>query len=126
MVLNNDEIPALSDEVVIDLLSNRRRRYLLYTLFRYSNPVPVNEIVECVTKWELPTSVENIPHERLYVRMSLYHDHIPKCAAKGVLTYDRFEDVVELTAVAADLESHLKRACEDDLASSEREWDWEY
>lgn len=122
MAGDDGNTPGLSAAVVDDLLADRRRRYLLYCLFRCANPVSLSTVAECVTAWELQTPPENVPDERLRVYMSLYHDHLPKCENAGVVAYSQAEDVVELTPAADHLEPSLERAAERDLAPPDREW----
>lgn len=124
MTTNNQEGKPLSDEVVDGLLANQRRRYLLYCLFRYTNPVTLNRVAECVTVWELHVPAEDLPKERLQVYMSLYHTHLPICKAVGVVTHAQAGNMVELTPTATQLKPYLKRAVEDDLAPTDREWEW--
>lgn len=124
MGTNDQEKMSLSNEVVDDLLSDQRRRYLLYCLFRYTNPLKLTTVAKCITVWELHTPAKDIPKERLRVYMSLYHDHLPKCEDAGVVTYIQAKDMIELTTVATYLKPYLKRTAKTDFAPPDREWEW--
>lgn len=113
---------TLSTDTIYDLLADRRRRYLLYCLYRYTNPVALPRVADCVTEWELSTPADEVPDERLRVYMSLYHDHLPKLGEAGVIEYSQTDDTVALAPPADRLKPHLERTAESDLAPSDREW----
>lgn len=107
---------------VESLLDDRRRRYLLYCLHLYANPLCLPDIAHQVTVWEQSDSPGVCLKERLRTYMSLYHDHLPQLADADLIRYEQGEDMVEL-GPAADrirppLESRLRTDI-DDLLSAE-------
>lgn len=94
------------------LLSDRRRRYLLYCLHLYANPVRLPDIAHRVTAWEQPDSPNICLKRRLRTYMSLYHDHLPTLAGADVVRYDQAADSVSLgpaaDRIAAPLETRLR------------------
>jgi hypothetical protein len=111
-----------SDGDTAALLSNRRRRYLLYCLHLYANPLALPDIAHQVTVWERPDSQDICLKARLKTYMSLYHDHLPKLAGADVVRYEQDEDLVELgpdaDRIRLSLETRLRRDI-DDLLSAE-------
>jgi len=103
------------------LLDDRRRRYLLYCLHLYANPLRLPDIAHQVTVWERPDSPGVCLKTRLKTYMSLYHDHIPKLTGADVVRYEQDEDVVELGPAAdritPSLETRLRRDIDDLLGA---------
>lgn len=98
-----------------EILSIQRRRYVLYCLYTYTNPMFLPDIAHQVTDWEYDEPVEELLDERLHVYMSLYHDHIPALEAANLITYSQEEDVVELTERAESLSFDVEQLLHDDL-----------
>jgi len=64
---------ALSQDVVFDILSSSRRRYVLYRLREAEGPVELTELAEQVAAWENDTETDQITEqERKRVYVSLY------------------------------------------------------
>lgn len=99
-------------DTIHHLLSAHRRRYSLYCLYLYENPVRLPDMAEQVTKWE--QSELNL-EDRLRTYNDLYHCHIPKLADAAVVAYCQDEDTVELAENAAQLRPNLEQAAETDL-----------
>lgn len=102
----------LSIDTIHHLLSARRRRYVLYYLYLYENPVRLPDVADRVTEWE-----RNDPdlEDRLHAYNELYHAHIPKLADAAVVIYYQKDDMIELAQNAAQLRPHLEQAAEADL-----------
>jgi len=118
-----DDFPDQSDAVDAErLLSDRRRRYLLYYLHMYSAPIRLPDIAHQVTIWERPDSPSICLKARLETYMSLYHDHLPRLRDRDIVQYEQTEDMVELGPEAdrliPSLEEFLRREI-DDLLSAE-------
>jgi len=104
------EVTAADTET---LLADRRRRYLLYCLHLYANPLRLPDAAHQVTVWEQPGGSDVCLERRLETYMSLYHDHLPILTGADLVRYEQGEDMVEL-GPAADritppLESRLRR-----------------
>lgn len=118
MLAGEDRSPpagGLSVGVVHDLLVARRRRYLLYCLHRYTNPVGLPHVADQVTEWEHGVPAEEVLDERLRTYNDLYHTHVPALANADVVAYDQSDDAVELARNAAQLRPYLERTAETDL-----------
>jgi len=97
------------------LLSDRRRRYLLYCLHMYANPLRLPDIAHQVTVWERPDSPGVCLKARLETYMSLYHDHLPTLRDRDVVQYEQTEDIVELGPAADRLTPSLERRLRRDI-----------
>lgn len=106
----------LSQDLVFDLLSSPRRRYVLYYLQEHDDgPVDLRELSEQVAAWENDTTVEDLTsQQRKRVYVSLYQTHIPKMAEADVIDYDQDSGTVTLTDRARAVESHLRTDDEEE------------
>jgi len=95
MAQDQDE---LTQDLVFDILSSPRRRYVLYYLRETNGPLPLNDLAEQVAAWENETEVSALSdQERKRVYVSLYQTHIPKLDSVGIVEYDQETGIVELT-----------------------------
>ena len=114
MATNQDR---LTQDLVFDILSSARRRYLLYYLREADEPVHINELAEQVAAWENETDVEDLSsQQRKRVYVSLYQSHIPKLESAGIVDYDEESGLVSLTSRANRIDRFL------DGGSSEIPW----
>ena len=98
----------LSEDLIFDVLKNRRRRYTLHYLKRQGQPVELSDLAEQVAAWENDKTVPELSaNERKSVYTSLYQTHLPKLADAGIVDYNRNRGVVELSENAAQLEGYL-------------------
>lgn len=102
-------------DVVFDLLTSRRRRYLLYCLFTCASPITLPTVADRVTEWETGRVGADAPEKRLRIYMGLYHDHLPKMVDYDVVSYSQEDDVVALDANAEQFEPYVERAYEDEI-----------
>lgn len=96
-----------SDAELETLLDNRRRRYVLYCLFRYVTPMSLPTVADRVTELEYGAPAETLLDERLRVYMSLYHEHIPLLAEAGFVDYHQEDDSVDLAENALAIKSRV-------------------
>lgn len=99
------EEERLSQDLIFDVLSSARRRYVLYYLREHGGRAEVTELASQIAAWEYDRDVEELTSQqekRVYV--SLYQTHIPKLADIGIVDYDQDAGVVELTDRAEDVE----------------------
>ena len=119
----NRERPVAGDrlslDAIHDLLRAPFRRYTLYCLYFYSNPVRLPDVAEQVVEWEHGMPGEELLDERLYAYNDLYHSHVPKLADANVVAYSQSEDMVELAHNAAQLRPYLEQAAETDLDAND-------
>ncbi|NHN46002.1 DUF247 domain-containing protein [Halostella sp. JP-L12] len=90
---------AVETDALFEVLSRERRRYALYCLQRYRNPMALADLADEVARMEHDArSVAAVPEEEVKsVYMNLYHTHVPKMADAGVAEYDQDGDAVRLT-----------------------------
>lgn len=94
------DVSSLATDTLYSILSHERRRYALYCLQEYRNPLALADLAEEVALLEYDTPrITEIDAEGVKsVYMSLYHTHLPKMAAANVLEYDQETDSVQLTS----------------------------
>lgn len=92
------EQDELTQDLVFDILSSPRRRYVLYYLRETGAAVALNDLAEQVAAWENETPVDELSdQERKRVYVSLYQTHIPKLDSVGIVEYDQQSGMVSLT-----------------------------
>lgn len=98
----------LTQDLVFDILSSPRRRYVLYYLRQTGEPVALNDLAEQVAAWENETAVADLSdQERKRVYVSLYQTHIPKLDSVGIVDYDQQSGMVELTDRVHQIDDYL-------------------
>lgn len=103
----------LTQDLVFDILSSPRRRYVLYYLRTTGEPVALNDLAEHVAAWENETDVEDLSdQERKRVYVSLYQTHIPKLDSVGIVDYDQQSGLVELTDRVHRIDDYLTETSE--------------
>ena len=76
----------LTPDVTFELLSDPRRRYALAYLSRRNQPVSMEELARHIAAWEEDEPVSEIEEKTVErIQMTLYHNHIPKLTAAGLL-----------------------------------------
>lgn len=94
-----------SDPIVIDAegaldevygaLANERRRHVLSVLVREPTPMNVGTLARQVTLQEACDHSKMVTEEVIAeVKISLHHNHLPKLADIGLITYDSEEKTV--------------------------------
>lgn len=102
------EQDELTQDVVFDILSSSRRRYVLFYLRQADDPVELNSLAEQVASWENDLPVEELSdQQRKRVYVSLYQTHIPKLDSIGLVEYDQQSGLVEPTDRALEIDSYL-------------------
>lgn len=108
----------LTQDVVFDILSSPRRRYVLYYLRTKEGPVQLTDLAEEVAAWENDTEPPDITEqERKRVYVSLYQTHIPRLAQAGLINYDKDSGQITLAKKAASIDQYLD--------SSEQTYPWQ-
>jgi len=98
----------LSQDLVFDILSNTRRRMVLYYLREYGAPASVQEIAERIAALENEIPPEELSRQqRKRVYVSLYQTHLPKLNEAGIIEYDDNEGMVSLTDRALEIDTYL-------------------
>lgn len=98
----------LSQDIVFDILSSPRRRYVLYHLRTADQTVQLTDLAEEVAAWENDTEPSEITEqERKRVYVSLYQTHIPRLAEVGLIEYDKDSGRIALAEQAKDIDKYL-------------------
>ncbi len=112
---------SLSQDVVFELLSSPRRRYILYYLRTVDEPIQLTTLAEQVAAWENETDVDSITEqERKRVYVSLYQTHVPRLDEAGVIEYDNDSGLVSLAGEATEIDVYL------DSTAERISWQWLY
>jgi hypothetical protein len=97
----------LTQDVVFDILSRARRRYVLFVL-KVEGPMELTELAEHIAARENDVEIEELTkQQRKRVYVSLYQTHVPKLEEAGLVTYDDDSSVVSLGAQAGDIDQFL-------------------
>ncbi|SIS01773.1 hypothetical protein SAMN05421752_107181 [Natronorubrum thiooxidans] len=108
--------PALSQDVAFELLSCRRRRYVLHYLKQTDGVATLRELVSHVAAWENGISTAEVTYEqRTRVYTALRQSHLPKLDDGGVVSFDADRGIVALTDAASELEVYLDVVPHDDI-----------
>lgn len=95
--------PDLQD-VLYDVLADRRRRALLHHLTGQPSPVPVDDVATELAAVEAGTDPDAVTAEqREAVLVALAHVHLPKLHGAGVVAWDREADEVALTSLLSEV-----------------------
>lgn len=100
----------LDVDSAFDLLSEARRRGVLYALDRNAR-TNVDTLAARISRWEADDGKTSTDDD---VRTMLVHSHLPKLADADVVTYDHESGVVEATEKTAELEPLLRCTRERD------------
>jgi len=99
----------LSEEEVFEVLSNRRRRFVIHALKRAEGPVDVSELSAHVTAWDLGVDQDEVRYEdRRNVYSTLRRTHLPKLEEKNVVTVDEETNLVEPTSELEGLDIYVE------------------
>lgn len=101
-------VPEMSPDLVFDILSNTRRRRVLYYLRQSDGSATVQELADEIAAMENSVDVEDLTRQqqkRVYV--SLYQTHLPKLEESGIIEYDDDGEEVRLTDRANEIDNYL-------------------
>jgi hypothetical protein len=99
----------LDRNVVLDVLSNERRRYVIHALKRQNGePVSDGDLAERIASWELDKPVGELSYkERKRVKNALRQFHLPKMDETGFVEYDDRDGTVRLSSAAAEQDFYV-------------------
>ncbi|WP_092919987.1 DUF7344 domain-containing protein [Halorubrum sodomense] len=99
----------LSEDEIFEVLSNRRRRFVIHALKRADEPVDVSELSTHVTAWERGIDPVDVQYEdRRNVYSTLQRTHLPKLEEKNVVTVHEEENLVEPTPELEELDIYVE------------------
>jgi hypothetical protein len=108
----------LTQDVVFDILSRARRRYVLYTL-KTEGPMELTELAERVAAWENDVDLEDLEkQQRKRVYVSLYQTHVPKLEEAGLVEYDDETSIVSLGSQVGEIDRFL--------GGEQQSYPWQY
>ncbi|ELZ23312.1 hypothetical protein C477_02154 [Haloterrigena salina JCM 13891] len=116
---SSQEGRQLSADTILELLANRRRRYLLYALRGQEDPIELSTLAEQVAGWEHdvpPDEVAKNEYKSVYV--SSVQCHVPKLADAGVVDHDEDNHTVVLGDNFDQLEPYLRVVVKDEPENS--------
>lgn len=89
---------CLPFDSVLDLCQHQHRRIVLGVLAEEQRSLTLDELTEATLRYNHRTPIsEGSEGLSAEVRLLLHHDHLPKLAAEGVITYDPERQLVEPT-----------------------------
>jgi len=108
--MSDADYNSLSQDMVFDLLSNSRRRFVLHYLERADGPVRLSELAAEIAaiENEIPAS-ELTSQQRKRTYVSLYQTHIPKLQDAGAVSYDAETGMVKLAAGAGEIGEYFQQ-----------------
>jgi len=110
----------LSKDTIFSMLSNQRRRYVLYYLNQYPGTVSLRDLAERIAAWENDVAVADLDYkQRKRVYTSLHQTHLPKLDEAEIVEYDRDDGTITLADGAADLDVYLELVGEHDVPWSD-------
>ena len=114
-----EEPEELTADTILELLANRRRRYLLYALRGRTEPIELSRLAETVAGWEHnvpPDQVAKNEYKSVYV--SSVQCHVPKLADAGIVDHDENDHSVVLSDNFHHLEPYLRVVVQDEPENS--------
>lgn len=86
------------DDDVLSVLSTREQRYALYYLLDHER-VPLSELADVIAGWLAVADRQvTTAGERTSLRIALYHTHLPRLEAAGLIEFDPDDRVVDRAA----------------------------
>ena len=116
---SSQETEDLTADTILELLANRRRRYLLYALRGRDEPIELSRLAETVAGWEQdvpPDDVAKNEYKSVYV--SSVQCHVPKLADSGVVDHDEDNHSVVLSENFNQLRPYLQLVMLDEPKNS--------
>ncbi|MFC4541921.1 hypothetical protein ACFO5R_08270 [Halosolutus amylolyticus] len=111
-----DDASTLSQEVAFEMLSCRRRRYVIHCLKQRGGAVELRDLVTQVAAWENEVAPEVVTYEqRMRVYTALRQSHLPKLDDGGIVTFEEHRGTIALTDAAAELEVYLDVVPHEDI-----------
>lgn len=101
MASSNPAERRRSSDDLYAVLSNIRRRYVVYYAKRVGVPVLFDELVEQIATWENPAGSDGVSKShRKSVHNALRQTHLPKLESAGLINHDTEANIVTLTEEA--------------------------
>lgn len=99
----------LTNDTVYDILSNRRRRFVVHALKRENGAIKTPKLSTYVAAWELDVEPQQVPPDkRRSVHTTLRRTHLPKLSRNGIVTVDEERNRVEPAPKLDELEVYTQ------------------
>jgi|APHM01.1.fsa_nt_gi hypothetical protein len=110
-VADDDDVEGtVSRDDLFEILSNRRRRYVLHLLKNAEDGrADLSEVAEQIAAWEHDTTPEQLSYDqRRSVRTALYQHHAPKMDETGVVEFHERDQVFKLSEGTEQFDVYLE------------------
>lgn len=98
----------LTPDDIFEILSNHRRRMVLYYLRRTGGTADVTELAGEIASMENDVPVDELTsQQRKRVYVSLYQTHLPKMTQMNAIEYDKDAGTVKLTDQTNNIDRYL-------------------
>jgi len=99
---------SVPEDAIFDVLSNRRRRYVLHLLEGRPGTVDLGGMAEQIAAWENGIPVGEVDgNQRKRVYTALQQTHLPKMDEAGLVAFDKDRGHVERTDALDDVDIYL-------------------
>jgi hypothetical protein len=98
----------LTIDKMFELVSNQRRRYLLYYLWENDGQGQIGALAEQIAAWENDISIQCVTSkQRKCVYTALQQFHLKRLEQYDVVSFDKRDGTIELGAAAEDIKQYL-------------------
>ncbi|WP_435158151.1 DUF7344 domain-containing protein [Haladaptatus sp. DFWS20] len=105
--VDSDVLMSTPDEV-FKLLANEQRRHLIFYLIEQETKIPLSQMaVELASRVNNRPVTDVTPTEQEQMRISLEHEHLPRLANYGLLSWSYGEDMIDPVTPLDDSDSFL-------------------
>jgi len=107
---------GLAKADVYEVLSTRRRRYLLHALKRLEEPVAVADLSTYIAAWEMDIEPDAVDHDdRRNIYITLRRTHLPKLEEKNIVHFDESENLVRTTDALDDFDIYVEVLTDNEI-----------
>lgn len=108
-VLSGFDAGGDQQDELFEVLSHPHRRAILHYLHNSDTPASVRDLTaELVTWTERRTASDRTGDDRDVVEGALVHNHLPRMAEAGLVSYDDARQTVTLADRTAEVRAHLE------------------
>jgi len=106
--MSTPDSETLTPDDIFEILSNHRRRLVLYYLRKHDGETEVKELAREIAAIENDIPVEELTsQQRKRVYVSLYQTHLPKMAQMQTIEYDKDAGTVRLSDQTNNIDRYL-------------------
>lgn len=107
-------IDKITEGTTYDVLSNKRRRYVVYLLKQESDRVTIGEMAERVAAWEYGVQTEEVTgDQRKRVYTALQQTHLPMMDDAGLIVFNKDRGIVSPKPAIQGIEVYRESAAEE-------------